>query len=504
MEKVIYNTDNDALTESVRKSGKMLTEILDLDTGVKSASSEAITRSVIEQFRPKDPSKALVHHIAMGASDYYGFNKNGDWFDESETKPQTHTFVDVALPFREHNNKDAKDSIGSVKYAAYCDSMHRVELLVELDREKAQEEFEMMKSGKELCWSMSCRVAHDVCNCCGNIAKRASEYCDHLIRNMGMYVPEFKKYAYAKNIKPVFFDISRVGNPADRQARELEILTYSSPIMEKAASVRDFYGEGGKTIPSAWRALASGGSDRILSVKERSIVQRLADGENFLKNASAEAIYEDVRLNLMACAAPFCLCDTLDSKELEAYRSVEPDILFHHLAKRACVLSFPAFCEYYSGTTDVVESPGFYKAAMEILPSIFQDMAGGKGSQELMDMFSAASPTGMFLRDTSGDFVQNIMDDAERKFCIKSEPVKDRVTVIIMRSDGAPDIKGIMEKMASVTKESSIQGAQMAIAYGHYQVRALMDIAELCGEGTVRDIEYDLLIGSNSAKVFDR
>ena len=82
----------------------------------------------------------------------------------------------------------------------------------------------MAKQGKALSFSMSCRVPNDRCSICGNEAKSISAYCEHLGRRMGQYDNDMRKYAFAYNDKPTFFDISRVKNPADRIAH---FLSYS-------------------------------------------------------------------------------------------------------------------------------------------------------------------------------------------------------------------------------------------------------------------------------------
>ena len=84
---------------------------------------------------------------------------------------------------------------------------------------------------------MSARVKSDICSCCGNEAKTSKNYCGHLKQAMGQYIPEFKKFAYAINVRPTFFDISDVANPADRIAHHLQYMFADSPELSKSASV---------------------------------------------------------------------------------------------------------------------------------------------------------------------------------------------------------------------------------------------------------------------------
>jgi hypothetical protein len=107
-----------------------------------------------------------VHLIALGASEYYGANRNGDGFKEACCKKYHDTFVKFARFFRNHKNKDHKISYGLVKASAYNPVMHRVELLVGLNKTAAaaernggfvaDKELQKLASGKDLAVSMAC------------------------------------------------------------------------------------------------------------------------------------------------------------------------------------------------------------------------------------------------------------------------------------------------------------------------------------------------------------
>lgn len=209
--KVIYQDSCEELVRAAAANGEMMCSLLETRNGVKSASSDLVSRQLLEQYRPKDDRTACVHLIAMGNSDQYGFNRNGDYFAGDVLEKRAHTFVTNGHVFREHANKDPKKAIGQVKWAGYDPKgMQRVELIVHLDKEAAAEEYEMVKKGNALNWSMSCRVPNDRCSCCGNQAKTVSAYCDHLKSHMGQYISGMNKYAFAYNDEPTFFDISRV------------------------------------------------------------------------------------------------------------------------------------------------------------------------------------------------------------------------------------------------------------------------------------------------------
>ena len=128
-----------------------------------------------------------VHLIALGASEAYGPNRNGDGFKEATCKQCYGTFEKFARFYRNHKNKDPQKSYGIVKKAAYNDKMRRVELLTLLNATKsaadrnggyiADREIEKLARGDDLAVSMACRVPYDVCSWCGNHAASKEQYC---------------------------------------------------------------------------------------------------------------------------------------------------------------------------------------------------------------------------------------------------------------------------------------------------------------------------------------
>lgn len=121
----------------------------------KSAASDVFTRQKINEFAPP-PGKFMIHLITMGAHEMYGPNRNGDGFSKSALEKHHQTFVTHGHFFREHRNRDPKLAIGEIKAAAYHPKLHRVELIMWGDMEKAAREYERAKAGKESSYSMSC------------------------------------------------------------------------------------------------------------------------------------------------------------------------------------------------------------------------------------------------------------------------------------------------------------------------------------------------------------
>lgn len=201
------------------------------------------------------PGEELIHLIALGATEAYGPNRNGDGFSKEASRKYHDTFVKHAHFYRDHKNTDPKKSYGIVKASAFNEAMSRIELIVALNANEraakanhglvADREMEKLASGKDIALSMACGVPFDVCSYCGNKAVTQSQYCTGtheggmckaggLKHNMGRLVSVDGKLVqlYADNTKPDFFDISHVFVPADR-------IAYASGSLRKAASYNE-------------------------------------------------------------------------------------------------------------------------------------------------------------------------------------------------------------------------------------------------------------------------
>lgn len=137
----------------------------------------------------KDSQYVLVN--AMGASEYFGSNVNGDAFTEAslihrpdnwtgnpeldriKAKDWPYGFPTFyyAHPYAHHRNKDSSRAFGEVELAVWNDRMKRVELVTRLDRDKC------MKFGGVSIWdkiqaggfpdvSMGTKVPFDTCSIC--------------------------------------------------------------------------------------------------------------------------------------------------------------------------------------------------------------------------------------------------------------------------------------------------------------------------------------------------
>lgn len=501
MDKIIYQDSSDELMRAVAANGEAMTTLIETESGVKSAASSMISRELLEKYRPEDDSKACIHLIAMGNSDQYGFNRNGDYFAGDVLEKNAHTFVKYGHVFREHRNKDPKKAIGEIKYASYDPKgMQRVELIIHLDKDKAEEEYEMAKSGSALNFSMSCKVPNDRCSCCGNEAKSLSAYCDHLRNHMGQYMPEFTKYAFAYNDQPKFFDISVVKTPADRIARHLEYL-FDDDGVKSASAASDVL------VPSVVMAEAEGVNlGGSFELDELYVLDKLASAEEYVRNSAenSKLFYKDARAHNAYGTYPYSMLERMTADELDAARSVRPGTLFREMAKKACMLSFPAFCQYITGEENITDAPMFKRAAI-CLPDIFSTISSVLNAvAPCISQFRAGSEFASNCDPKRGDLVQRFMDGAEDKFSMEEGPVKRRVMTIIIKSAASPsEVGAAVEKAASCYEDRDGGAVKLAAAYGQYQIGALCDMRDILGADKISDSVYDMVAGANSVMLYD-
>jgi hypothetical protein len=235
-----------------------------------------------------------VHLIAIGATEDYGPNRNGDGFKRACCKQYHDTFVKHARFYRDHLNKNPAKSYGLVKASAYHEPMRRIELICALNGTKeaaerngglvADKELEKLARGDDIGVSMACTIPFDVCSHCGNQAKTRAEYCDSiengghckaggLKHNMGKCAYD-GSILYADNPNPRFFDISHVFRPADRIAYISGQLKAASAFVSGAELAELL----GVTAPCVIDA--SGQPQRVL--EQLSALEKLAHAETLI------------------------------------------------------------------------------------------------------------------------------------------------------------------------------------------------------------------------------
>lgn len=195
----------------------------------------------------KKAGHTYLHINALGESEAWGSNVNGDAFPRSGlmNKGASYgykTFEKFAHVYKHHVNKDPLKSMGKVAAAAYNPVMRRVELLVEVDNEKGRDLIEKVADGEFPDWSMGCKVPFDECSICFHKAATVKEYCHHLKYSMNKIAEDGRRIC-AINAFPKFFDISEVIVGADKTAKTLRKVASERNITSSAMLGSVVYGD---------------------------------------------------------------------------------------------------------------------------------------------------------------------------------------------------------------------------------------------------------------------
>lgn len=171
--------------------------------------------SFISNIKPS-PEHRHVLICSMGAGDFWGMNKNADYFRESQLAPENEkwghkTFLKSGVYKHHVSAKKGGKSAGKVVLAEYNPEMHRVELVLRYDTDKDPDMIQRIDQGQMPPYSMGCTVPYDICMVlgCGKKSKEASDYCWHMAEHAGEILPDGQKVG-VDNPEPNFHDISRV------------------------------------------------------------------------------------------------------------------------------------------------------------------------------------------------------------------------------------------------------------------------------------------------------
>jgi hypothetical protein len=261
-------------------------QIIDFDHAkgmVKSAAADSRISQYAEKISP-DPSKIYVHILAMGAGEYYGANRNADYFPEENLKIYHESFAtSPAHIFKHHINKNPEIAIGQVIFSIYNDRMHRVEIIAWIDKKKGADVVEKIERGEFPSTSMACHTPYDTCSICGNQARSRGEYCVHLRDELGKIHADGKK-TMAINDGPLrFFDMSIVFRPAD----------VTSSVLQKVASDQAFMHGG--LLGSAESAFLQGLQEKAAEMKKLSELVKEVEGSIVSSSPTLSSILAKVK-----------------------------------------------------------------------------------------------------------------------------------------------------------------------------------------------------------------
>lgn len=226
---------------------------------LKQAADSAVTEFA-SRLKPEE-GKIFLHILAMGAGEYFGANRNADYFPEANLIDYHKTFeTEPAHVFRNHVNKDPNIAIGKVIFSTYNDRMKRVELIAEVWLDRGMDIERRIAMGDWPKTSMACKTPYDICSICGNKASTRQEYCSHLSNELGRVYPDGRK-VMALNVAPLrFFDISVVVRPAD----------VTSSILQKVAQEDDL-------VIGSVDAAEAEGLDKIANNEKQAALKKLSE-----------------------------------------------------------------------------------------------------------------------------------------------------------------------------------------------------------------------------------
>lgn len=412
-----------------------------------------------------------VHLIALGASEAYGPNRNGDGFKEATCRQFHDTFVKFAKFFRNHKNKAERGDpfYGIVKASAYNEDMRRVELLCALNAEKsaadrnggfvADVELEKIARGEEMPVSMACRVPNDVCSFCKHAARTRDEYCtrekcaaggcrDNLTRLMK--VGNDLHHLHVDNPNPTWFDISRVFRPADRIAYGAK-----ADYLTKSASDNDWF-ELQDYIKMAESSAApldvilyQSGQHGFWCEKYASIVKlgyALASIEEDCYKTSVDT--NNYR--------PFVNSD-FPVEKMASFGSAECDTQLAALADREIFLTLKEYGRLSNREEHV-------KSASQVLPGIYARMTNDETLPIRVENGECK-----FVEKTATESSRALAASTYAEHSLSKSAAQDRSFLSCIRGHGVPELVRF-EKSAATVDEAA---TELAKSYAMYKLAAL-------------------------------
>ena len=395
-----------------------------------------------------ESGKTKLHVLALGAGEYWGANRNGDFFSEDALLEYHPTFVQYGHFHKNHKNKKSDTKYGTVEKSWYNPRMHRVELVVSIDNSMNPEILDAIENGKDIPVSMAAKLPYDICSICGHKRKtpKKKDTCDHVNNMLTKILPQGQQ-VYCINPKPKFFDISKVWKPADRTAY----------VLRKVASAGGYVSPPMRTHridPSLTKTALS----KMALMKKLSELEKRIEGEisGKIEDGKIKALKKGVaKANL-----PDDLLDIL--KKLPKSNS------FSSLADKGIVLRPKEFIRIVLKKKE----PEVENSALSLIKGIFGRMMKMRNLDDFYptDDFD-------FNRTPSYSRMTRMLDPFEEMRSIMPKPAIKRTLIIVTsRKPMSEDIKleGKKEDSDKIEKEGSVNlPLALATTYGLYKLSAL-------------------------------
>lgn len=342
------------------------------------------TLDYLKTVKPQD-GKTIILVLAMTAGEHYGSNRNGDaWAEKPVQAGSTFLGEETTLPkhyktfetngniFMHHQNKDPSASRGKILKAFYNWKMHRVELLLGLDNDKAHDTVDQIENGKPVSVSMGCRVAYDVCSICGNKAPNRSKYCDHAKFNLNEFLPDGRRQ-FVWNPSPTFFDISVVRRPADRVAFMMKKVAEEIPEITSSYKLGEDWEEN---------------NHKAAQLRKLSDIEKVMTGEISLAKTDDGKLHGLKRFGDVAKRAAEDM-PALNDKEIKEMLPYKPAELLSTLSSMGIILTTPEFLKYFiwklSPQAEIPDD--FLRRAVETQQAAFDLLANN--TQLLQDVYES-------------------------------------------------------------------------------------------------------------------
>ena len=432
------------------------------------------------------PGDIPIHTIAIGATERYGANRNGDGFSLDTCRKHASSFTckplrdyvkhahNGARYFMHHKNDDPEKSFGYVKVAAFNEPMGRIELLIigNGTKEAAHRNggfvlpdnvLEELHRGDFVGGSMSCKIAYDVCQICNNKAASRKYYCDSdsCVSPDGVHgfgckegltkLLKSGKQQFVENPNPIFFDFSYVSRPADRTAYG----GIAREFLGKAASDNSIV-KGGAWLAELNGMFADGirtpSSD--YNARQLKLARELADLEKAMDST------EDAHVKLAFSPK---VQETLDLNPMGEVGTQKFAGALKALANAGAILTL----EDFLAITAPAELRATLKSAAsqvrQALPFVFRKLASREDLVELLEHPFAVSPAAV----PSLEQKHWAAKVAESRCCCECNLSK-RASLAVLRGEKMPVNKPLI-KQAS---EDIVVG-QLAEKYALYQLATL-------------------------------
>ena len=443
-----------------------------------------------------------VHALAVGATERFGANRNGDAWNIDTCRKQHHTFKQ-AKHFLHHKNKSEKGDphYGVVKASAFNEPMGRIEILFTVNGTKEAADsnhglvlpdhlLAKIEKGEDYPGSMACKVAFDKCAICGNEAANRSEYCtedtclgEHGERGFGCKHGLTKVCAdgrqqYVENPGADFFDWSGVIRPADRNA-----YGWKADYLTKSAEVGHVIG--GAELAELW-ALENGYAPPAFAksaahdTTRRALLYKLAAIEQQLETNPA------LRQRAIACAFSSSLQPPMDLGPLGAPGSRKLASALKELAGQKIAMPFRDFVRLFV-QDDAVKTAAVVQGVLQRLPGVFSRLALDND----LDYKLAANPY-VPAAELAPATQRRWAEKSAQRYSLADGCVQGRVVRSALRSLPVPGFRD-----PGHVKEASAEGEEIAREYGLYKFAMLEtlaqepDFARLCEMAVIQNYVQD-------------